>query len=258
MTELQRYAQKALGLIDLTSLNTNDTEQDIIDLCNKANTDFGSVAAVCVYPKFVKVARSSLNANGLNHVKVATVTNFPEGKDSLDAIIELTERAIADGADEIDVVLPYEAFIKGDLEHCEQVITESKLLCSGPTLLKVIIESGKLKDPSVIKAASEFCVDCGADFIKTSTGKVEVNATLEAAEIMLKVIKQNNKEIGFKAAGGIRTAEEAMTYIKLAEDINGLDWIHTQHFRFGASGLLSDLTATLSGTRDSNNTTDTY
>ena len=247
MNELQRYAKQALSLIDLTSLNLDDTEQDIIKLCHKAQTPYGHVAAVCVYPQFVSVARRSLNDLGLENVKVATVTNFSHGTDSIDEVIAQTEQAINDGADEIDVVLPYQAFTNGDLDHCEQVLIESKKRCNGPTLLKVIIESGELAEPNLIKAASEFCIDCGTDFIKTSTGKVKVNATLESAEIMLTAIVENDTKVGFKAAGGIRTAVDAMAYLKLAENLLGKEWISPMQFRFGASGLLADIVATLNG-----------
>ena len=247
MSELQAYAQQALQLIDLTSLNLDDTEQTIIDLCTAANTDYGHVAAVCVYPKFVALARGTLDKLGLTNVKVATVTNFPSGEESLTAIIKETNKAVADGADEVDVVLPYRAFMKGDLEHCEQVLTKSKAACGDKTLLKVIIESGEMLDDSFIKAASEFAIDCGVDFIKTSTGKVPVNATLEAADIMLAAINTNNPNVGFKAAGGIRTANEAKSYLKLAEDKLGNDWINPAHFRFGASSLLGNLVDCLNG-----------
>lgn len=255
MTELQAYAKQALQLIDLTSLNLDDTDQTIIDLCTAADTKYGHVAAVCVYPKFVALARSTLDKLGLKDVKVATVTNFPSGEESLSTIVKETKKAVADGADEVDVVLPYRGFMKGDLEHCEQVLTESKAICGDKTILKVIIESGEMLDDSFIKAASEFAIDCGVDFIKTSTGKVPTNATIEAAEIMLKAIHDNNPKVGFKAAGGIRNADEAMTYIKLAESIMGKDWVTPLNFRFGASSLLTNLIDCLDGNLNSTTAT---
>lgn len=247
MKDYQAYARQALGLMDLTSLNDDDTNDVIIELCNSTITDFGHVAAVCVYPKFVALAKKTLTQLGMHDVKVATVTNFPLGDQDIDQIIAETEQAILDGADEIDVVLPYKDFINGNLKRCEDVLVQSKQACADHNVLKVIIESGELGDLNTIKAASEFAIDCGADFIKTSTGKVPVNATLEAADVMLNVIKQNGGRVGFKAAGGIRTADDAKAYLIQAEQILGSDWVKSSNYRFGASGLLSSLKDTMSG-----------
>lgn len=252
MKNHQAYAHQALGLMDLTSLNDNDTDQTIIDLCQNAITDHGHVAAVCVFPKYVAIAKKTLLELGLDSVKVATVTNFPNGTDNIDQVIALTEQAIADGADEIDVVLPYKQFVNGELQHCEEVLVQSKQACADHNVLKVIIESGELGDLNTIKAASEFAIDCGADFIKTSTGKVTVNATLEAADVMLNVIKENGSKVGFKAAGGIRTTQDAQNYLIQAEQIMGVEWITASNYRFGASGLLNSLKDTLSGNESNN------
>lgn len=119
--------------------------------------------------------------------------------------------------------------------------------CGGQALLKIILETGELKEPALIKRASEIAIEGGADFIKTSTGKVEVSATLEAAEIMLNAIKDSGQDVGFKASGGVRTTEDAAEYLALAADIMGPAWISPKHFRFGASGLLANLAATLTG-----------
>ncbi len=243
--------------MDLTSLNDNDTEQTIIDLCHKANTPFGPVAAVCVFPQFVGIAKQTLKELGIPQVKVATVTNFPKGNDSVKSIIAMTEQAIADGADEIDVVLPYQQFIAGDLKHCETVIVQSKQACADHNVLKVIIESGVLEDEVTIRGASEFAIDFGADFIKTSTGKVAVNATLEAASVMLNVIKDDGCKVGFKAAGGIRSVADAVDYLKQAEELMGQDWVTPGNYRFGASGLLTNLTDYLSGNKASSSATST-
>lgn len=258
MTDLQTYSKKALGLIDLTSLNLDDTDADIVQLCHQALTEYGHVAAVCVYPKFVGLARRTLDELDLNDVKVATVTNFPSGTLDIQTVLQETESAIGDGADEIDVVLPYSDFIKGNLEHCEQILTESKQACADHTVLKVIIESGMLDDVATINAASEFAIDCGADFIKTSTGKVKINATLESAEAMLTAIKNNGAQVGFKAAGGIKTSEDAMAYIKQAESLMGPDWVSARNYRFGASSLLGNLVSTLSGDHTQNNPSSEY
>ena len=155
-----------------------------------------------------------------------------------------TRAAIAYGADEVDVVFPYKALIEGDESVGYDLVKACKEVC-GDTLLKVIIESGELKTPERIKRASEIAIEAGADFIKTSTGKVPVNATLEAAEVMLNVIKEKNPNIGFKAAGGVKDAQTAKAYLDLAREILGEDWVTPGHFRFGASSLLNNLLAEL-------------
>ena len=145
------------------------------------------------------------------------------------------------------VTAPYRALMAGDEETGLELVEMCHAACGDQARLKVIIESGELKDPVLIKRASEIAIEGGADFIKTSTGKVETNATLEAAEIMLKAIKDSGKEVGFKAAGGVKTAEDAAAYLALASDIMGPHWITPEHFRFGASSLLGNLIATLRG-----------
>lgn len=247
------YAKQALSLMDLTSLNDNDTDEIIHDLCIAANTPFGQTAAVCVYPAFVKTAISTLDENHAKQVKVATVTNFPHGNAEVETAVRETEAAIADGADEVDVVFPYRALIGGDEAIGAALVAECKAVC-GDKALKVIIESGELKSPELIKKASEIAINSGADFIKTSTGKVPVNATLATAEIMLNAIKDSGKNVGFKAAGGVRSVEDATAYLQLAEKIMGKDWVNADTFRFGASGLLASLLATLNDETPAENT----
>lgn len=246
--DLKDYAKQALSLMDLTTLNDDDTDEKVVALCQQANTPFGSPAAVCVYPRFVPIARKTLRSIGLETVKIATVTNFPHGNDDLEISLSETAAAIAYGADEVDVVLPYRALIAGEEQFCTEFIQSNQALCAGyGVLLKVIIETGELKTPELIRKASEIAIKAGADFIKTSTGKVAVNATLESARIMLETIRDLGAAdyVGFKAAGGVRSAEEAQAYLKLAEDILGASWIDSRHFRFGASGLLNNLVAEL-------------
>lgn len=246
--DLQAAAQQALGLMDLTSLNDNDTDEVIINLCRQAKTKFGSPAALCVYPRFVPIARKILKQLGLEQVKIATVTNFPHGNDDIDIALAETNAAIAYGADEVDVVFPYRTLIQGDTKCGFELVQACKQACAeSGVVLKVIIESGELQCDELIREAAEISIRAGADFIKTSTGKVKVNATLASAKIMLQTIAdlQVQDKVGFKAAGGVRTAEEAQQYLQLAADILGKDWIKPSHFRFGASGLLNDLLRTL-------------
>lgn len=253
MNPLQRDAQTALGLMDLTSLNDDDTDARIEALCKQANTPAGSPAAVCVYPAFIATARKTLAAEGLQQVLVATVTNFPDGSDDIDRAVSETREAVAAGAHEVDVVLPYRALIAGNSEVCHDLVAACKTACGAGARLKVIIESGELKEPGLIRQASDIAIAAGADFIKTSTGKVAVNATLEAAGIMIEAIRDSGRSVGFKAAGGIKTTADAQAYLALAERIMGPGWVSPATFRFGASSLLNNLLVTL-GQTDSGST----
>ncbi|QTP57393.1 deoxyribose-phosphate aldolase [Billgrantia antri] len=245
MTELQQAARQALALMDLTSLNDDDSEAVIRDLCARANTPAGHPAAVCIYPAFVRTAREALAEQGLaGTVKVATVTNFPHGEADIERAAAETRAAIAAGADEVDVVFPYRALMAGDAEVGRELVAACKREC-GDAVLKVILETGELKEAGLIERAGMLAIDGGADFLKTSTGKVAVNATLDAAKILLTAIKASGSDVGFKAAGGVRAAEDAAAYLRLAEQVMGADWITPAHFRFGASGLLGSLLETL-------------
>ncbi|MBT0727095.1 deoxyribose-phosphate aldolase [Rosenbergiella australiborealis] len=246
MSNVMQVATQALGLMDLTSLNDDDTEQKVKTLCQQAKTVMGNTAAVCIYPQFIAAAREALQSQDTPEIKIATVANFPHGNADITVAVAETRAAIASGADEVDVVFPWRALREGNSEVGFELVRECKAVCAlSNVLLKVIIESGELKEPSLIRQASELAIDAGADFIKTSTGKVPVNATLEAARIMLEVIRDKNKvnEVGFKAAGGVKTMEDAAAYLALAADIVGPDWVDKRHFRFGASGLLGNLLA---------------
>ncbi|SFZ98276.1 Deoxyribose-phosphate aldolase [hydrothermal vent metagenome] len=244
MTDLQEIAKESIGLMDLTTLNENDTDEKVINLCKQAHSQAGDTAGVCVYPRFIPIARKTLESQGTNEIKLATVTNFPHGNDDVTIAVLETKAAVAYGADEVDVVFPYKALIAGNEEIGYELVKACKEAC-GDVLLKVIIETGELKEAALIQKASEIAIDAGADFIKTSTGKVPVNATLEAAEIMLTVIKNKNTNVGFKAAGGVKDASTAKQYLDLARDILGADWVSPKSFRFGASSLLNNLLAEL-------------
>ncbi|QGM80398.1 deoxyribose-phosphate aldolase [Otariodibacter oris] len=245
---LKEIAKQALSLMDLTTLNDNDTDEKVISLCQQGNTEFGTPAAVCVYPRFVPIARKALKNQSTEQIKIATVTNFPHGNDDIEIAVAETKAAVAYGADEVDVVFPYRALIAGNETIGFELVQQCKAVCQANNVkLKVIIESGELKTEELIRKASEIAIKAGADFIKTSTGKVPVNATLESARIMLETIRDLNvsDRVGFKAAGGVKTTEEAEQYLSLAAEILGKDWISTDHFRFGASSLLGNLLATL-------------
>jgi deoxyribose-phosphate aldolase len=237
-------AARTLPLIDLTDLGDAATEDGARDLCGRAVTPHGAVAAVCLWPRFVATAKRALAGTG---VKIATVVNFPGGGDDTRAVEAETARAIADGADEIDLVMPYRAFLAGRPGFAETQIVRVGRLCAGRAALKVILETGEIADPGRIRAAADLALAAGADFVKTSTGKVAVNATPAAAEILIEAIRACGRPAGFKAAGGIRTVAEAAIYLALADRLMGPDWARPATFRFGASGLLGDVLAALDG-----------
>ncbi|MFN3861856.1 MAG: deoxyribose-phosphate aldolase [Roseateles sp.] len=242
--DLHAAARTALACLDLTSLNDADTPADIAALCRRAQTSHGPVAAVCVWPRFVAQARAALPAG----IRVAAVANFPDG--ALDV-----QRALADiaaiaqaGGDEVDVVLPWRALLAGQSTEVSEFLSEVRY-ASQPLTLKVIIESGELLDPERIAQATRLVLAAGADFVKTSTGKSKVGATPEAAAVMLKEIKASGlSAAGFKASGGVRSVMDAAGYIAQTQAALGGDALNPQRLRFGASGLLTDIEAVLSGT----------
>jgi len=251
MTDLKAAALRALKLMDLTTLNDDDTDQKVIELCHNAKTAVGTTAAICIFPRFIPIAKKTLAEIGASEVRIATVTNFPHGNEDIDIAVAETKAAIAYGTDEVDVVFPYRALIAGNEEIGFELVKQCKAAC-GDILLKVIIETGELKEPALIKRASELCIEAGADFIKTSTGKVAINATPEAAEIMLTVIRDMGvaKTVGFKPAGGVKTSEDAAQYLAMADTILGSEWADSMHYRFGASSLLTNLLNTLEVTSE--------
>ncbi|NQY88995.1 MAG: deoxyribose-phosphate aldolase [Colwellia sp.] len=244
----KQAARLAISLMDLTSLTNQETPQDIEQLCQRAKSQGGNTAAICIFPRFIPLAKKILAQQGTPNIKIATVTNFPHGNDDIDIAVAETRAAVAYGANEVDVVFPYRALIAGDINVGLALIEACKHVCPKNVLLKVIIETGELKTPKLIKLASEVSIRAGADFIKTSTGKVKVNATPAAAKIMLEAIKSTNNEhvnTGFKVAGGVKNVNDALVYLTLANNILGDSWTTTEHFRFGASSLLANLLATL-------------
>lgn len=241
MTNNTQNAMLVVSLMDLTSLNTDDNQASINALVNSIDPKLGIPAAVCVFSEFVDDAKIALANRLLSHVKVATVTNFPTGDAPLNEVLNETLIAIERGADEIDLVIPYKAFIKGEADTVLKYVSESKKACGSRAKLKVIIESGELKTPALIAQATELAIQGGADFVKTSTGKVAVNATLEATEIMLNTIKKSSKPVGFKAAGGVKTTGDANDYLQLTTEIMGHEYLAPETFRFGASSLLNEV-----------------
>ena len=229
-------ARLALACLDLTSLNDDDTPATIDALCRRAQGPHGPTAAVCVWPRFAAHARAQLPA----HVAVAAVANFPDGSSDVERAVRDTGAIVQAGAQEVDVVLPYR-----DLAAAPALLAAVRRACDG-LRLKVILETGALHDAALIRRACAIALDAGADFLKTSTGKVQVNATLEAAALLLQAIRDGgHTTVGFKPAGGIRTVADAAAFIALTEQHLGA--VTPQRFRIGASGLLNDIEAVLGG-----------
>lgn len=229
-------AGRALALLDLTDLGDTCTATQVDALCRNARA--GGVAAVCVWPQFVHQAARVL-AGG--PVRIATVINFPAGGEDVDRAVEDTAEALRDGAHEVDLVLPYRAFLRGDMETARLVVEAVREACPGATL-KVILETGELPTREAVATASRLALAAGADFIKTSTGKSPVSATVEAAETMLQAMREAGRG-GLKVSGGLRTLADAATYLALADRIMGPDWASPATFRLGASSLFGVLMA---------------
>jgi deoxyribose-phosphate aldolase len=240
--DLAQRARTALACLDLTSLNDGDTEADVAALCQRAQSPFGAVAAVCVWPRLAAFARAQLPA----HISVAAVANFPHGNSDVAAAVQDTLQIVQAGAQEVDVVLPYRALMAGDEASVTQLLCAVRQACPG-LMLKVILETGALQTIRLIERASMLALDAGADFLKTSTGKTSIHATVEAAATMLGVMASRSSSAGFKASGGIRTVKDAILYESLTAHILGDAALNPRRFRIGASSLLGDIEAVLGG-----------
>lgn len=237
-------ARRALALLDLTELSDDCTPEAVERLCARAVGPAGAVAAVCVWPRFVSLARELVAGTP---VRVATVVNFPEGNDDLATAVAETQVALEAGADEIDVVLPYRALLRGEPEVAAALVRAVAATLAPQHRLKVILETGELPDQATVANATRLAIAAGADFVKTSTGKTRVSATLDAVATMLQVIRTSDRPVGLKPSGGIRTVDDARAYLELTDSVMGPRWITPATFRFGASGLLDALVAAIEG-----------
>jgi deoxyribose-phosphate aldolase len=239
MTSLQDRARQALACLDLTSLNDADSPADIDALCQRAQTPQGPVAAVCVWPRFAAQARKALP----QHIAVAAVANFPDGSTDVARAVADAKTIVDAGGNEVDVVICYRA-----LDLAPALLQAVRAACTG-LRLKVILETGEL-EAAAIDRACRIALDAGADFLKTSTGKAKINATLASGEQLLKAIAQDanaRDRVGFKPAGGIKTVADAAEYMALMEKHLGAAAVNPQRFRIGASGVLQDILAVLEG-----------
>ncbi|MEM9651193.1 MAG: deoxyribose-phosphate aldolase [Actinomycetota bacterium] len=240
-TGLPDPAARVLPLIDLTSLGDDDTDDRIVKLCNDATTDYGAVAAVCVWPRFVRLAVSVLDGAP---VGIAAVANFPDGSVDPDRAVDDATSIVAAGGTEVDVVYPWRALAGGDETIGPELVAATRSAVGSDIALKVILETGELGEERLIRQAATHAIDAGADFLKTSTGKTAHAATPEAARFLLETVRDSGRPIGVKIAGGIRTVAVAADYLTLADEIMGPDWVGPGTFRFGASGLLGDVLGT--------------
>jgi deoxyribose-phosphate aldolase len=238
----------AMSMLDLTTLEAKDTPGKVRQLCIKAMhphdllPGIPAVAAVCVYPNLVRVAKETLEGSG---VKVAAVaTAFPSGMSTRKMKLEETRWAVGEGADEIDMVISRGQFLAGEYNFVFDEIAAVKEAC-GAAHLKVILETGELSTLDNVRRASDLAMNAGADFIKTSTGKIQPAATLPVTLVMLEAIRDyyytTGKMIGMKPAGGIATAKLALQYLVMVRETLGQDWLNPDWFRFGASSLANDL-----------------
>lgn len=230
--------QQLLSLLDITRLQDQDTAADMQQWLDEMATIDAVPAAFCVYPQFIQQTKAHLQRLGIT-AKLATVVNFPHGQQSTDTVISDIEACLAAGADEIDCVLPYHALLRGDYGVVKTFLYDIKQAC-GSAALKVIIESGELTTSQQIIKATELCLQCGADFVKTSTGKVPVGCTTEAARCILTVIAASGGQAGFKASGGVRTVAQALELVEMFEHIVGCA-ATSSRMRIGASALLQEL-----------------
>lgn len=244
----QQALRLALSMIDLTTLEGKDSVAKIEQLCHKALhpcddiADLPQVAAVCVYANHAAQAKALLKNSA---VKVATVsTAFPSGNSSLAAKLEEVNYAIEQGADEIDMVISRGKFLQGEFNYVYDEIAAVKTAC-GKSRLKVILETGELSTLENVRLASDIAMDAGADFIKTSTGKIQPAATQAVTLVMLQAIAdyfdKTGRRVGMKPAGGISTSKVALQYLVLLQETLGADWMKPHWFRFGASSLANDI-----------------
>ena len=250
----EEVKQFLFNCIDLPTLNTTDSDESVMRFTEKVNRfddefpDLKNVAAICVYPNFAQVVKDTLEVEGIN---IACVSGgFPSSQTFTEVKIAETAMALADGADEIDIVIPVGAFLSGDYETMCEEIMELKETCKEHHL-KVILETGALKTASNIKKASILSMYSGADFIKTSTGKQQPAATPEAAYVMCQAIKeyyeQTGNKVGFKPAGGINTVNDALIYYTIVKEVLGKEWLSNELFRLGTSRLANLLLSEIKG-----------
>ena len=249
--------KQCLNQIDLTTLCVDDTDERVETMAQRVNefaehyNGVPNVAAICVYPAMVPFVRKALKASGVGIASVAA--GFPASQTFVEVKVAEVGLAVMSGATEIDVVISVGKMLQGRYEEVYDELCELKAACRDAHL-KVILETGELKSAAIIKKASLIAMQAGADFIKTSTGKIAVNATPEATYVMCQAIKEWHEKtgniVGYKPAGGVRTTEEAVQHYTLVKEILGRDWLNNKRFRFGASSLANNLLSSITGKQE--------
>ncbi|GIL38894.1 deoxyribose-phosphate aldolase [Roseiterribacter gracilis] len=228
---------KLIACLDYTRLD--DTIEEAALDAMAARAAAAKVAAICIPPAWVARAKQALAGS---KVAIATVVNFPGGEDGPETVHDVTVAAVRDGADEIDVVFPYKRFLADTAPPASRTLRTCRDACGMDVRIKVILETGAFHSTEALQRAAAVAIDGGADFLKTSTGKIQQGATLEAAAVLLAQIEASGFPVGFKASGGVRTPQDAASYFTLAESMLGKGWATPDRFRIGASALLDALT----------------
>ncbi len=261
LSQDEKVLKSIFNCIDLTTLKETDSADSVTAFVQKVNhfhekyPQLPNVGAVCVYPVFTPVIKQYLKAEGVQ--KAVVSAGFPASQTFLDLKVLETKKAVGFGADEIDVVISVGEFLEGNYEFVYEEIRQLKEAC-GKAHLKVILETGAIKDPELIWNASIIAMDAGADFIKTSTGKIEVAATLDAAYVMCKAIKayhaKSGRKVGFKPAGGISETGDSVKYYAMVKHVLGEEWLTNSLFRIGASRLANNLLTSILKLQNNDNT----
>lgn len=236
-------ARRVLRLIDLTLLGDHDQVSDVEALCDDASTPFGDVAAVCVWPQFVETVVKRL---GDASIEIAAVANFPAGDNDPERAVRDAQTIVEAGGTEVDVVFPWPTLVAGQTGVGADLVSQVRAALPDSVLLKVILETGELDDPRLIEAAALEAIAGGAGFLKTSTGKTQTSATPAAARQLFELASAASRPVGVKISGGVRTVEDATTYLEIADEIFGKDQVTPATMRIGASSLLGAVLDSLS------------
>jgi deoxyribose-phosphate aldolase len=237
----EQLARQMIGLLELSTLNIDDDAERVTALCRRAITPVGKVAAVCVYPRFVRLARSTLDDVGAGSVRVCSVANFPYAGATIKAAVADIRAGLVSGANEIDLMYPWRAMLTGDRQGAIEFVQACKASCADRARLKVTLETGEMKDPQIIRMACEDVIAAGIDFVGTSSGKVGLTSTPQAVRILLQVIADVGGQASIKVAGGIRSYEEARQYLDLIQARFGPQWVNADRVRFGVSAVLDEM-----------------
>lgn len=251
-TEVYKFCYSS---IDLTTLSCNDSDESVTEFAKKAvefydkYPEIPNVASICIYPSFVETVGLAVGDSPMRITSVAG--GFPAAQTFLEVKSLEVAMAVENGADEVDIVLNVGKMLKGHYDEAANEVEVLRKEAGSDVVLKVIIESGALKTPELIRKASLLSMEAGADFVKTSTGKIDVAATPEAAVVMCHAIKdyyeKTGRKVGFKAAGGVRTPQEAALYYTIVKEILGDEWITTDLFRIGASSAANNILSAIEG-----------